>query len=261
MVNLVFSCYFFSSKCEPIILGYRLQGETKTSVSYLAYEIEDGMWACELFQFTSDSQFVDLEILFEGFDEYYESIFVQGIEFRPIEKVEHKDDNQTISDSDAYCEEELPADYEDIMKWSTDIMQWTTKKEAYSIIRKGFLIDDAHFMTPRLNIALFLGLFKYLSSTRPDSSFIVNRLSHFMHALTSQHWIALKRSSKVSPRNLFLIVSISDAIPHSHFMLSLMQIGLVIKTPTEALHVIGCILVQTQSLVAPKDKAPLLEAQ
>ncbi|KAD6453725.1 hypothetical protein E3N88_08431 [Mikania micrantha] len=131
-----------NSRLERVKPRYRLQGETKTSVSYLAYEIEDGMWACELFQFTSDSQFVDLEILFEGFDQYYESIFVQGIEFRPMEKVEHKDENQTISDSDAYCEEELPADYEDIMKWSTDIMQWTTKKEAYSIIRKGFLIDD-----------------------------------------------------------------------------------------------------------------------
>ncbi|KAD6453731.1 hypothetical protein E3N88_08437 [Mikania micrantha] len=56
--------------------------------------------------------------------------------------VENEDENQTISDSDSYCEEELPADYEDMMKWSTDIMQWTTKKEAYSIIRKGFLIDD-----------------------------------------------------------------------------------------------------------------------
>ncbi|KAL8238973.1 hypothetical protein R6Q59_015540 [Mikania micrantha] len=143
MVNLVFSIDFFWSKCQPINLEYRLQGETKTSVSYLAYKIEDGMLACELFQFTSDSQFVDLEIVFEGFDEYYESIFVQGIEFRPMEKqVEHKDENQTISDSDAYCEEELPADYEDIMKRSTDILQWTTKKEAYSIIRKGFLIDD-----------------------------------------------------------------------------------------------------------------------
>ncbi|KAD6453722.1 hypothetical protein E3N88_08428 [Mikania micrantha] len=147
-VNLVFSCDYFSRECQPINLEYRLQGETITSVSYLAYDIEDGMWACELFQFTSDSQFVDLEILFEGFDDCHKSIKVQGIELRPMEKqVEHKDENQTISDSDAYCEEELPADYVDIMKRSTDIMQWTTKKEAYSIIRKGFLIDDGQKVT------------------------------------------------------------------------------------------------------------------
>ncbi|KAD0793410.1 hypothetical protein E3N88_43707 [Mikania micrantha] len=142
VVNFLFSFDFPKWECEPIILAYRLQGETKTSVSYLAYEIEDGIWACELFQFTSDSQIVDLEIMFEGFNECYELICVQGIEFRPMEKEEHKDENQSISDSDAYWEEKLPADYEDIMKWSTDILQWTTKKEAYSIIRKGFLIDD-----------------------------------------------------------------------------------------------------------------------
>ncbi|KAL8238976.1 hypothetical protein R6Q59_015543 [Mikania micrantha] len=141
-VNLVFKFRILMSKCQYINFRYRLQGETKTSVSYLAYEREDGWWACELFQFTCDCRFVDLEIVFNGFNKCCDFIEVEGIEFRPLEKVEHKDENQTISDSDAYWEEKLPADYEDIMKWSTDIMQWTTKKEAYSIIRKGFLIDD-----------------------------------------------------------------------------------------------------------------------
>ncbi|KAD6453742.1 hypothetical protein E3N88_08448 [Mikania micrantha] len=141
-VNLVFKFRFLASKWQPIYLRYRLQEETKTSVSYLAYEIEDGWWACELFQFTGDCRIVDLEILFDGFNNFYDLIEIESIEFRPMEKEEHKDENQSISDSDAYWEEKLPTDYEDIMKWSTDILQWTTKKEAYSIIRKGFLIDD-----------------------------------------------------------------------------------------------------------------------
>ncbi|KAL8209952.1 hypothetical protein R6Q57_006684 [Mikania cordata] len=141
-VNLVFKFRNLASKWQPIYLKYILQGETKTLVSCLAYEREDGWLECELFQFTSDSQIVDLEILFNEFEIFFDSVEVEGIEFRPLEKVEHKDENQTISDSDAYWEEKLPTDYEDIMKWSTDIMQWTTKKEAYSIIRKGFLIDD-----------------------------------------------------------------------------------------------------------------------
>ncbi|KAD6453743.1 hypothetical protein E3N88_08449 [Mikania micrantha] len=141
-VNLVFKFCYVMSKWQPIYLRYILQGETKTSVSYLAYEREDGWWACELFQFTSDSRIVDLEIMFDGFNIFYYLIEVEGIEFQPLEKVEDKDDNQSISDLDGYWEEKLPTDYEDIMKWSTNIMQWTTKKEAYSIIRKGFLIDD-----------------------------------------------------------------------------------------------------------------------
>ncbi|KAD6453726.1 hypothetical protein E3N88_08432 [Mikania micrantha] len=146
-VNLVFKFRFRASKWQPIYLKYRLQGETRTLVSCLAYEREDGWLECELFQFTSDSQIVNLEILFDEFENFFDSVEVEGIEFRPLEKVEHKDENQSISDSDAYWEEKLPTDYEDIMKWSTDIMQWTTKKEAYSIIHKGFLIDDGEKVT------------------------------------------------------------------------------------------------------------------
>ncbi|XP_035838394.1 uncharacterized protein LOC110898700 isoform X2 [Helianthus annuus] len=61
-----------------------------------------------------------------------------------ITHVEHTDEKQPISDSDsdANWEEKLPADYEDIMKWSKNSLQWTTKEEAYAIIRKGFLIRD-----------------------------------------------------------------------------------------------------------------------
>ncbi|MFS7990388.1 hypothetical protein Hanom_Chr11g01058311 [Helianthus anomalus] len=68
-------------------LKYKLQGETKTSVSPLAYKTEDGWWRSELYQFTSDDRVVDLEILFDGFRGSYTMIQAQGIEFRPLEKV------------------------------------------------------------------------------------------------------------------------------------------------------------------------------
>ncbi|KAK1417799.1 hypothetical protein QVD17_26933 [Tagetes erecta] len=116
--------------------GYKLKGETETLLSYLAYEREDGWWMTELYQFTSDQRIVDL---ISG----YAAIKAEGVEFSPLEKVEHKDENQPISDSDSDSnwEENLAADYEDIMKWSKDGVQWTTKNEAYSILRKGLLIN------------------------------------------------------------------------------------------------------------------------
>ncbi|MFS7990389.1 hypothetical protein Hanom_Chr11g01058321 [Helianthus anomalus] len=44
--------------------------------------------------------------------------------------------------SDVNWNEKLPTDYEDIMKLSKHSGQWLTQKEAYLIIRKGFLIND-----------------------------------------------------------------------------------------------------------------------
>ncbi|KAI7736069.1 hypothetical protein M8C21_016120 [Ambrosia artemisiifolia] len=109
----------------------------------MAYEREDGLWICELYQFTSDHRTIDLHILFDGFHQTCCSIQIEGIEFWPMEKVQHKDENQPIldSDSDTNWEEKMPTDYEHIMKLSKNSLQWTTKKEAYSIIRKGFFIN------------------------------------------------------------------------------------------------------------------------
>ncbi|KAI7724633.1 hypothetical protein M8C21_022772 [Ambrosia artemisiifolia] len=143
-VNLVFQFGIKrKTRCEPIFLRYKLQGERDSSISHLAYEREDGWWMCELYQFTCDHRIVHLQILFEGFHNN-DTFGVEGIEFQPLENVEHINEKQHISDSDSYsnCEEKLPTDFEDIMKRSKNSLQWTTKEEAYSIIRKGFLIID-----------------------------------------------------------------------------------------------------------------------
>ncbi|KAF5774410.1 putative protein kinase RLK-Pelle-CrRLK1L-1 family [Helianthus annuus] len=144
-VNLVFKFMYTEDKgrCEPIYLKYKLKGEIESSFSHLACQREDGWWMCELYQFTCYHKIVHLQILFEGFNNF-NSIQVEGIEFQSLVNVEHTDEKQPISDSDsdANWEEKLPADYEDIMKWSKNSLQWTTKEEAYAIIRKGFLIRD-----------------------------------------------------------------------------------------------------------------------
>nr|XP_043630327.1 uncharacterized protein LOC122601647 [Erigeron canadensis] len=146
-VNLVFKfIYTKKAVCKPTysVLRYKLEAEEKLSVCYLADKREDGWLMAELYQFTSDSRYVDLQILIEG--SY--SLAVEGIEFRPLDMVrcevleDEKVDMPSISDSDTIWEEKLPKNHEEMIKWSKDSLQWTTKKELYFILCKGFPINN-----------------------------------------------------------------------------------------------------------------------
>ncbi|KAL7602468.1 hypothetical protein Lser_V15G22813 [Lactuca serriola] len=147
-VNLVFCLY--DSDSTNSHLEYTMAGETESSSLYLADTREDGWLTAELYQFTSDNRYVDLEITFKCWNK----LLVEGIEFEPVEIVsqqilEHQelederevDMQEDMSHSDAYWKEKLPSDYETIIKWSKDKLHWTTKKELYSILCKGFLIQ------------------------------------------------------------------------------------------------------------------------
>ncbi|KAI3690235.1 hypothetical protein L2E82_48212 [Cichorium intybus] len=139
-VYLVFN--FFYGRMGYFELNYKLAGENKTWTVRIADKRENGWLMAELYQFTSDTRNVDLEITFECST----ALVVDGIEFQPLERVEDevledaKVDTQPISDTD--WEQKLPIDWEEIIKWSKDSLQWTTKKELYSILLKGFLIKD-----------------------------------------------------------------------------------------------------------------------
>ncbi|GKC65219.1 hypothetical protein Tco_1097817 [Tanacetum coccineum] len=150
-VNLVFKGS--NDRYGYVGLKYRLSGEPTTSTVYLGNRREEPyMYMAELYQFTSDGNTVDLEIDFD--DNHGTTIDgVEGILFQPLEIVEYqvsKDDkvenNQTISDSDSesdtFWEQKFPNYYEEILNLSKESLMWTTKKELYSILRRGFLINN-----------------------------------------------------------------------------------------------------------------------
>ncbi|KAI3692370.1 hypothetical protein L6452_32184 [Arctium lappa] len=153
-VNLVFKLLPMenSTYVTPFHLKYQLGEETEPSISYLAYGRENGWMTMELYQFTSDSTRFDIDIQFQSLfhdlhiwsllyhlDITDLKIIIEGIEFRPLEKVVHdvledvKVDMQPTSD--------LPNDYKQIIKLSKDTIKWTTKKELYNLFCKGFLIS------------------------------------------------------------------------------------------------------------------------
>nr|XP_043628063.1 uncharacterized protein LOC122599568 [Erigeron canadensis] len=146
-VNLVFKY------TNEVWFDYKLDGETCSHTSHLAYKREDDLMRVELYHFTSDGTTVDLEIIFEHISGY---ILVEAIEFHPLENEElqvlendHKHVNlePRISDpeDDTYWKNKLPTDYKDIIKFSEQGLQWTGSKELYHILSQGLLI---HYKPP-----------------------------------------------------------------------------------------------------------------
>ncbi|GJZ70845.1 kinase-like domain, phloem protein 2-like protein, partial [Tanacetum coccineum] len=108
-INLVF--YASSDYQTYVDLKYRLRGETTTSTVYLANRRDDDRFLMAEYQVSKDDK---------------------------VENIE------TISDPESYTywEQKFPNDYEEILSLSKDSLIWTTKKELYSILRRGFLIDN-----------------------------------------------------------------------------------------------------------------------
>ncbi|CAI9285011.1 unnamed protein product [Lactuca saligna] len=107
-LNLVFHSDHYTSN-DYLGLNYVLAGETKSSTVYLANKREDGWLMAELYQFNSDSRNVDFEITFLSND----PLLVEGIEFLPVERVDHQvlgDEDEDIQ-TDTYSEQKLPWEY------------------------------------------------------------------------------------------------------------------------------------------------------
>ncbi|KAL7600821.1 hypothetical protein Lser_V15G22909 [Lactuca serriola] len=144
-VNLVFDFYQQKNEYVRLNLSFKLPGETNYSTLYIEDTRDDGWLMVELYQLTSETKNFDFEIMFDS----YHQLVVEGIELQPVERVEHEvleDEEvhiQTISNPDSYWEQLLPTDYEEIIKLSKNKdVQWTTKKELYSTLCKGFLINN-----------------------------------------------------------------------------------------------------------------------
>ncbi|KAD7477679.1 hypothetical protein E3N88_00815 [Mikania micrantha] len=150
-VNIVFKLINMNPKIKSpyVALKYHLLGNTQSFVVSLANEREDGWLMAELYVLTIESRNVDLEIIFECSRNHFSSVLVvEGIEFRPMEKVEdetledEKVDMQPNLNLDTFWEQKLPLDYEEILKWLKDEVKWTTKKELYFLLCEGFPINN-----------------------------------------------------------------------------------------------------------------------
>ncbi|KAI3692373.1 hypothetical protein L6452_32187 [Arctium lappa] len=132
-VNLVFKFLQHQNSMSMFfVLKYQLGEETESSISYLTFTREDGWREVELYQFTSDSTCFDLDIQFQNqmndHDFTYFETIIEGIEFRPVEKVEEevvedeKVDMEPTSDSDNLSGIGSIYLNQDLKKWLLTVM-------------------------------------------------------------------------------------------------------------------------------------------
>ncbi|KAL8241411.1 hypothetical protein R6Q59_014765 [Mikania micrantha] len=190
-INIILKINFQSSEVGRAIgtyvsCTYKLDDDSHYLYSSNANMREDGWLVIPLYQFTSKQKTHHFSItIFPLLLNWHSThCSIESIEFRPVENETHEDmehkytkDVQPTSNSRT---QKLPADYKDLINWATYTIQWTSKKELYSILRKGFLIDNGEkwlsisksmkkrFMIPA---AEFLLERKWIWKSLPESRF------------------------------------------------------------------------------------------
>ncbi|GJV40818.1 phloem protein 2-like protein [Tanacetum coccineum] len=149
-LGIIYGAYLVFKFCDPQMVSSKpyLDLKYKTASgelnSYIA-ERRDGEWMMiELCRFRSDNQIIDLEVQLEslwGHPCGSGPIFVDGIEFRPIDNVEHEKsvDRSINADSSINWDQQLSSDFQEIMKRSQYDVLTMTKQE---LVSTGVLIDN-----------------------------------------------------------------------------------------------------------------------
>ncbi|KAI3692114.1 hypothetical protein L6452_31923 [Arctium lappa] len=144
-INLLYKfTHWDYGTCLPY--KYKLEEETHYSGPFITELREDGWLVSQLYRFTCHQrrQQFTIECLDgDSWDDSWRSnkFFLEGIEFRPVN---HETEENNIMDSNQNWEQKFPIDYIDLLELSKENIQWTTKKEAYFLLRQGFLIEEEH---------------------------------------------------------------------------------------------------------------------
>jgi hypothetical protein len=122
----------------------------------------------------------------------------------------------------------------------------TSRKPVDTLIStsKVTILPDPLFSDPT-RFRQIVGALQYLTFTRPDICFAVNRVCQFMHAPTDSHWGAVKRILRYLRGTTTYGLHITHS---SSFMVLQMQIGQVVLMITSPQVVISSSLIRLLSL-------------
>ncbi|GJU78769.1 phloem protein 2-like protein [Tanacetum coccineum] len=159
---------FNIQKLLPVFTDLESQNDSttpiqKTKLSYAPDHVDkennvkrrDGEWMMiELCRFRSHNQIVDFEVQLQSFCGHpcgSGPIFVDGIEFRPIDNVHHEEsvDRLINVDSSVNWDQQSLSDFQEIMTRSQYDVPSMTKQELDKLLSTGVLIDREKVSFPR----------------------------------------------------------------------------------------------------------------
>ncbi|PWA92334.1 protein kinase-like domain, Phloem protein 2-like protein [Artemisia annua] len=147
-VHLVFKFCDRPISSKPMYVNLTYKMESNILHSYFATSRNDNWMMTELCRFWNNKEHNDFSVLLESLSRYYcgsDAIYVEGIEFRAMDKVKNDkpEEVQSVLESDSMDNvQKLPTDCDDIIKCSSQSVRDSSKEELYSLLINWILIDD-----------------------------------------------------------------------------------------------------------------------
>ncbi|GKB26365.1 F-box protein-like protein, partial [Tanacetum coccineum] len=154
-VHLVFKfCDLNPISSKPMYVNLTYKMESEKLHAYFATSRDDNWMMIELCRLLNHKKDNDFEVLLESLSRYYcgsDAIYVEGIEFRAMDKESLKilfendkpKEVQSVQESNSMnIVQKLPTDYDEIIKRSSQFVQDSSKEELYHLLINWILIDD-----------------------------------------------------------------------------------------------------------------------
>ncbi|GJX08759.1 phloem protein 2-like protein [Tanacetum coccineum] len=163
-LGIIYGAYLVFKFCDPkmvsskLYVNLRYRTASGTLNSCIA-ERRDREWMMiELCRFRSHNQIIDFEVQLKSFCGHpcgNGPIFLDGIEFRPIDNMDHGEsvDKLMIAESSVNQDQQLPNNFHEIMTRSEYDVPSMTKQELDKLLLNGVLIDNGEklFSLSKLN--------------------------------------------------------------------------------------------------------------
>nr|GFC02037.1 serine-threonine/tyrosine-protein kinase catalytic domain-containing protein [Tanacetum cinerariifolium] len=114
--------------------------------------IANNWYKIKMWHFINDGPNADFDIVIEELsyceDPMESELLIQGIEFHPIEMMQHEkneEDHDDDDDDDEYWENKLPNDYQRLIQSSDKPLHYTNKKDLYLRLSTSILHNDYNY--------------------------------------------------------------------------------------------------------------------